>query len=188
MKTGPCRNDAAFSLRETGIEARNSNTVVENAKVAMGAIDESSKNISKVTGEALATIANHVSDINDHINSIATASREQATGLQEVSSAVSQMDQGTQQNAAMVEETTALTHRLSDEANQLASLVQRFRLAGAAGDSTTARPAAKAKPAPVAAGSATVARPSPAKAMVNKVRQAFASNGSAAVEQEWSEF
>ena len=65
------------------------------------------------TGEALGLIARHVSDINDQINSIATAAREQATGLGEINSAVNQMDQVTQQNAAMVEETTAVTHRLS---------------------------------------------------------------------------
>ena len=41
------------------------------------------------------------------------------------------MDQVTQQNAAMVEETTALTHSLSDETAQLMSLVQRFSLPGA---------------------------------------------------------
>lgn len=134
----------------------------------------------KATGEALTTIANHVSDINDHITSIATAAREQSTGLQEVSAAVGQMDQVTQQNAAMVEETTALTHRLSDETNQLTSLVQRFSLPGT-GHSVAGKP--------VAVRSDTASRPSPAKAMVNKVRQAFGGGGSAAAaEQEWSEF
>ena len=97
------------------------------------------------------------------------------------SGAVSQMDQVTQQNAAMVEETTALTHRLSDESAQLTSLVQRFRLAGSQGAPARSK-------GPVAAGANAASRPSPAKAMVNKVRQAFATQGSAAVGQEWSEF
>ncbi|MGJ8571367.1 MAG: methyl-accepting chemotaxis protein [Hoeflea sp.] len=157
------------------------------AKEIKGLISKSSTAVEngvdlvKATGDALATIAGHVSDINEHINSIATAAKEQSTGLQEVSGAVSQMDQVTQQNAAMVEETTALTHRLSDESAQLTSLVQRFRLAGSQGAPARAR-------GPVAVASNAASRPSPAKAMVNKVRQAFATNGSAAVEQEWSEF
>jgi len=140
---------------------------------------ESGVDLVTATGDALATIAGHVSDINDHINSIATAAKEQSTGLQEVSSAVSQMDQVTQQNAAMVEETTALTHSLSDETAQLMSLVQRFSLPGA-GSSAVSHPVAVKPDAP--------SHRSPAKAMVNKVRQAFATNGNAAVEQEWSEF
>jgi len=82
-----------------------------------------------------------------------------------------------------VEETTAVTHRLANEADGLSTLVARF---------VTDRSSAPARPAqrsaPAAAGSSSAARPSPAKAMVNKVRQAFATQGSAAVDQEWSEF
>ncbi|PHR17081.1 MAG: hypothetical protein COA37_23210 [Hoeflea sp.] len=155
---------------------------------------DSGVDLVKATGDALAAIAGHVGDINDHIHSIATAAKEQSSGLQEVSSAVSQMDQVTQQNAAMVEEATALTHRLSGETTELSSLVQRFRLAGAGVSLTPARsnhasrPAPRVHASPAAATPAAPARPSPAKAMVNKVRQAFGSHGSAAVEQDWSEF
>ena len=151
--------------------AKEIKTLISKSSTAV----ESGVDLVRATGDALGTIAGHVIDINDHIRSIATAAKEQSSGLQEVSSAVSQMDQVTQQNAAMVEETTALTHRLTDEATQLASLVQRFRLAGSA-----AKPGAR--------GAAAAVHSSPAKAMVNKVRQAFATQGSAAVDQEWSEF
>jgi methyl-accepting chemotaxis protein len=105
------------------------------------------------------------------------------------------MDQVTQRNAAMVEETTAVTHRLSDEATGLTSLVKRFQLAEAgsapAHGSASARGSAQASrrvSGPAAAAPASVARPSPAHKMVNQVRQAFSSGGSAAAEQEWSEF
>ena len=105
------------------------------------------------------------------------------------------MDQVTQQNAAMVEETTAVTHRLSDESNRLTSLVQRFRLADTGAGHARAFVPAKASAAaprvsagPVAASAGSAAQPSPAKGMVNKLRQAFSSGGSAAAEQEWSEF
>lgn len=86
-------------------------------------------NLVKATEEALNRIAGHVTEINAHIGSIAEAAQEQSIGLQEINTAVSQMDKVTQQNASMVEETTAVTHRLSDNADDLASLVDRFTLA-----------------------------------------------------------
>ena len=106
------------------------------AKEIKDLIDKSSIEVEKgvelvkATGDALNNIAAQVIDINTHIESIATAAREQATGLQEVNIAVSQMDQVTQQNAAMVEETTAVTHRLANEADGLSNMVMRFRTAG----------------------------------------------------------
>ncbi|TCQ02315.1 methyl-accepting chemotaxis protein [Rhizobium sp. PP-F2F-G36] len=80
------------------------------------------------TGEALSLIESHVVKINDHVHSIAIASREQSTGLAEVNTAVNQMDQMTQQNAAMVEQSTAGTNRLDDEVTTLARLISRFKL------------------------------------------------------------
>ena len=80
------------------------------------------------TGEALGDIQGQVVKIDEHVRSIATAAREQSTGLSEVSTAVNQMDQVTQQNAAMVEESTAATNRLADEAANLARLIARFKL------------------------------------------------------------
>ena len=80
------------------------------------------------TGDALSHIEGHVMSINNLVHSIAEASREQSTGLAEVNTAVNQMDQVTQKNAAMVEESTAGTNRLDDEVNTLAQLISRFRL------------------------------------------------------------
>ena len=59
---------------------------------------------------------------------IAPSAQEQATGLQEVNTAVNQMDQVTQQNAAMVEESTAASHTLAREAEELTTLVNRFQV------------------------------------------------------------
>ena len=84
----------------------------------------------KATGEALDQISNHVADINGRIATIATAAKEQLTGIQEVNSAVTQMDRMTQQNAAMVEETNAVIHKLADDAGGLSEAVAEFRLAG----------------------------------------------------------
>ena len=80
------------------------------------------------TGEALRAIESHVAAINQHIDSIATAASEQSIGLMEVNRAVNQMDQMTQQNAAMVEESNAATATLSLETGRLSALVSAFRL------------------------------------------------------------
>ena len=63
-----------------------------------------------------------------HIGAIVTATREQSTGLQEINTAVNTMDQGTQQNAAMVEEQTAASHGLASEAAALNELLSQFNL------------------------------------------------------------
>ena len=68
------------------------------------------------------------------MTSIATSAREQATGLAEVNTAVNQMDQMTQQNAAMVEETNAAGQTLTQESEQLKTLLGNFRLNAAATD------------------------------------------------------
>ncbi|TYR32322.1 HAMP domain-containing protein [Mesorhizobium microcysteis] len=85
------------------------------------------------TGEALDTIQNHVVHINEHVHSIASAAGEQSTGLSEINTAMNQMDQVTQRNAAMVEETTAATHRLSAESSNLTKLISRFKVEGGTG-------------------------------------------------------
>ncbi|MCD1264896.1 chemotaxis protein [Shinella sumterensis] len=78
-------------------------------------------------GDALENIAHQVNQINDLIRQISSSASEQAVGLKEINAAVNQMDQVTQQNAAMVEETTAASMALNDEAQTLKSLVARFR-------------------------------------------------------------
>ncbi|KQV33689.1 MULTISPECIES: methyl-accepting chemotaxis protein [unclassified Rhizobium] len=96
-------------------------------------------------GDALENIAEQVIQINGLIRQISSSASEQAVGLKEINSAVNQMDQVTQQNAAMVEETTAASMTLNDEAQMLKSLVARFR-AGA--NTTTTQPAARTQAAP----------------------------------------
>ena len=78
-------------------------------------------------GGALENIAEQVIQINGLIRQISSSASEQAVGLKEINAAVNQMDQVTQQNAAMVEETTAASMALNDEAQMLKSLVARFR-------------------------------------------------------------
>ena len=104
------------------------------AKEIKGLIQNSSTEVEngvklvRDTGVALKTIGDYITEINQHMESIATSAREQATGLAEVNIAVNSMDQTTQQNAAMVEQSTAASASLAMEAERLRDLVAQFKL------------------------------------------------------------
>ncbi len=91
---------------------------------------ESGVKLVRDTGDVLKTIEAHVIEINGHMEAIATSAREQSTGLAEVNIAVNQMDQVTQQNAAMVEETSAAGSTLASESARLRELISHFTLGG----------------------------------------------------------
>ncbi|PLK68802.1 methyl-accepting chemotaxis protein [Rhizobium sp. TH135] len=80
------------------------------------------------TGHALSRINEFVMSIDRNVDAISTGAIEQSAGLKQISIAVNELDQMTQQNAAMVEETTALSHSLSAASTHLTSLVGRFVL------------------------------------------------------------
>lgn len=80
------------------------------------------------TGEALDQIDAFVTTISENVNAIASGAAEQAAGLHEISAAIHEIDQMTQQNAAMVEETTAISHTVEDGSRNLAELVNSFKL------------------------------------------------------------
>ena len=69
-----------------------------------------------------------VAQIDSLVREIAASAQEQATGLAEVNMAVSQMDQVTQQNAAMVEESTAASRSLAQDAVELDRLMRQFEI------------------------------------------------------------
>ncbi len=79
------------------------------------------------TGLALRTISQLIVEINDHIVAISTAAKEQSTGLSEVNGAVNSMDQSTQQNAAMVEESSAAAGTLASETAKLHAMIGHSR-------------------------------------------------------------
>jgi methyl-accepting chemotaxis protein len=80
------------------------------------------------TGDALKGIVSSVSEIANNVSEIAESSREQSSGLAEINAAVNQLDQVTQQNAAMFEETTAASHALTREAENLNVTTSRFSI------------------------------------------------------------
>ena len=90
------------------------------------------------TGSVLREIAGKVHAIDAEIKEIARAARDQSAGIHEINTTIRQLDTVTQQNAAMVEESSAVTHRLSDESATLARLVGQFEIPR---EAATARPA-----------------------------------------------
>jgi methyl-accepting chemotaxis protein len=79
-------------------------------------------------GDALERIVSQVSQVAELVSEISASAQEQALGLAQVNTAVNQMDQMTQQNAAMVEQSTAASHGLAQEAVELDRLVGGFRV------------------------------------------------------------
>ncbi|MFZ5718744.1 MAG: methyl-accepting chemotaxis protein [Pseudomonadota bacterium] len=88
---------------------------------------ESGVSLVGETGAALQSIVAKIQEIDGVIRNISASSQEQATGLAEVNTAVNQMDQVVQQNAAMVEQATAATQSLKGETVDMMRLVQQFR-------------------------------------------------------------
>mgnify|MGYP001562006514 FL=1 len=127
------------------------------------------------TGKALQEIVSQVVQVDANVGAIVEASKEQTTGLKEINMAVNTMDQGTQQNAAMVEETTAAAHSLAKEAEQLFQLLSQFNIGSGGGAHRNTKTAAPSKPV------------SAVRQMTAKVAHAF--NGNAALKAEsWEEF
>jgi len=74
------------------------------------------------------SIVTHVQSVSALIRTFTAASLEQANGIEQVNMAVSQMDQVTQQNAALVEEANAATHALEQQSHSMVQLVSVFEL------------------------------------------------------------
>ncbi|MCQ1855223.1 methyl-accepting chemotaxis protein [Neorhizobium galegae] len=79
-------------------------------------------------GEVLAAISQQITGVSQHVEMIATASQDQSAALQNINNSVNRMDQMTQQNGAMVGETTEASRRLASEADALLELVEQFRI------------------------------------------------------------
>ncbi|WP_105384334.1 methyl-accepting chemotaxis protein [Neorhizobium alkalisoli] len=152
---------------------------------------ESGVKLVSETGEALKAIETYIISINQHMDAIATSAKEQSVGLSEVNTAINQMDQVTQQNAAMVEEANAAGATLATDAGRLRELIGNFQLGqNASTPSASVRQAAPAMPATAR----SVPAASPARSMVSKIARAFSGGGApvaaspAASADNWEEF
>ncbi|WLD12698.1 methyl-accepting chemotaxis protein [Planctellipticum variicoloris] len=144
------------------------------AKEIKGLIQDSVRKVETGTelvnqsGQTLQEIVTSVKRVTDIVAEIAAASREQSTGIDQVSRAVAQMDQVTQGNASQTEELSGTAESLAGQAQELQQLVARFVLgnepAAKAPVTFAARPAAR-KPAaaPKRASAAKAFRPEPSE-------------------------
>ena len=150
----------------------------------------------KKAGDALGGIVSGVQQVAGLIAEMASASSEQASALDEINATVSQMDEMTQKNAALVEETTAAAQAMAGQAGDLKSLIGFFKLDARAMQAIAAqapalqRAGGTAKPSPVARNARPAAKPA-----AKPVARPAASSGSAAVlkrntseDDDWKEF
>ena len=158
--------------------AQRSSEAAKEIKTLIGASVEKVETGTRLVDEAgrsMADIVTQVGRVNDLIGEISAASLEQSTGIGQIGDAVNQLDQVTQQNAALVEESAAAAESLKVQAAQLAQVVSVFRLAAghervavAASSVAPARPApALHRPAPARQKAVAMrggARPAPAAA------------------------
>lgn len=103
---------------------------------------ESGNSLVGKSGDTMRNIVTAIKRVNDIMAEIAAASAEQSQGIQEVSTAVMQMDEMTQQNAALVEEAAAAAESLQSQADQLTRNVARFKLSQSESSGFAAAPRA----------------------------------------------
>jgi methyl-accepting chemotaxis protein len=129
------------------------------------------------TGEALTEIVEQVQSISSNVGAIVTAAQAQAASLKEINQTVRTIDEGTQQNAAMVEESTAASHSLAKEAEALFSLLGRYKLEALPESARQVRPASRLHGANA-----------PMRSAGNRVVQLRPGRSEATAEDEWESF
>ncbi len=180
----------AQEVRELAQRSANAAKEIKALITASGEQVKHGVSLVDQTGEALEAIVAEVQQINTNVQAIVLAARDQSTGLSEINTAVNIMDQGTQKNAAMVEETNAASHTLVSEVSALSARLAQFNLGHGQTAATPRRASAPAAvPArPVAASparSAPVA--SPARALGNRLAAAIGA-APAPSSNDWEEF
>lgn len=133
------------------------------------------------TGDMLNRIGEQVAQVSDLVSGISAATDSQAASLQQINIAVADMDKMTQQNAAMVEESTAASRSLATEASELAVLIARFRTSMAQEAAAPVAPAITPAPAKVARIKPTRAKAAPKVVGNLAVKQDVS-------DEDWSEF
>ncbi|RSV26412.1 globin-coupled sensor protein [Sphingomonas sp. ABOLH] len=135
-RAGDAGKGFAVVASEVRALAQRSADAAKDVKVKITASSdqvEAGVDLVNATGQALQRIIGRIGEISELVSGIATSAAQQSIGLQQVNTAVSEMDNVTQRNAAMVEEATAAARVLAQEAEVLATEVARFRVDGGAG-------------------------------------------------------
>ncbi|HEX5338492.1 MAG TPA: methyl-accepting chemotaxis protein [Gallionella sp.] len=134
-------------------------------------------------GQTMEEIVTSIKRVTDIMAEITAASAEQSQGIEQVNTAITQMDEVTQQNAALVEEAAAAAESLEEQAQSLAIAVGTFKV-----DDKGGTAGARRAPAPVA-HPAAVRKPAPAKAVAHPVAKSAASAKPHANDDgDWEEF
>ncbi len=142
---------------------------VEKVRAGSGLVDASGKTLVEIVGS--------VKKVVDIVQEIAAASAEQSLGIGQVNSAVTQMDEVTQQNAALAEEAAAASTAMRDQATSMARLMEFFQITAVTGTQGRATPTPRAKVTPAPSGTVRAApkpaaRPMPAPAPAAPVMSA----------------
>ena len=150
---------------------------------------ESGVDLVGKAGGALTNITERVNNISTLMSEIARSATDQSAGLAEINASVVQLDQVTQANAAMVEESTAAGQMLAKDASELMAMVSSFKTdASVVAEAPVAAPAPVASPAPAPAPAPKAEVDAPAPAPKKKAAP-MAVDGNAAVDMElWQDF
>jgi methyl-accepting chemotaxis protein len=151
-----------------------------------GAKVETGSKLVASAGQTMEEIVTSVKRVTDIMAEISAASREQSNGIDQVNTAVSQMDKITQQNAALVEEAAAAAKSMEEQTEELTGIVAAFQI----GHAPPPTPTARAAPAPRPSTTSQPPRsapPAPARAAARKAapKQHAAA---APAEADWKEF
>nr|WP_315234579.1 methyl-accepting chemotaxis protein [uncultured Albidiferax sp.] len=157
------------------------NASVERVEQGTAQVDQAGVTMTEVVGS--------IRRVTDIMGEISAASSEQSSGVSQVGEAIIQMDQVTQQNAALVEEMAAAAGSLNHQADELVGTVAVFQLPGGSGPSALATRASAPKRAPLQAPKPTIAaaRP-PTLSSKPAAPKALPKAKAAADEEEWSAF
>ncbi|MEY4591591.1 MAG: hypothetical protein RIR18_486 [Pseudomonadota bacterium] len=121
---------AVVATEVRSLAQRSAQAAKEIASLISDSVDKVERGTAQAVeaGRTMDEIVLSIGQVTEIAVGISDASKEQATGIEEVSRAVAQMDQGTQQNAALVEQAAAAAESLAEQAQQLQAQVQAFRL------------------------------------------------------------
>jgi methyl-accepting chemotaxis protein len=129
------------------------------------------------SGHTLKEIVTAIKKVSDIVAEIAAASREQAGGIEQVNKAILQMDQMTQQNAALVEQTAAASQSMGDQAQELQRLMGFFRLEASASAPREAQAVHRKPATKPTMGAAKTQPPSVSKSAPRPLSRLGASHG-----------